>query len=46
MPKMIHSKYGYEPSEYVKADTELEKWLADQKAKQRPETDCKRVAGA
>ncbi|MCT2909673.1 hypothetical protein EFT87_13540 [Schleiferilactobacillus harbinensis] len=31
MPKMIHSKYGYEPPEYVKADAELEKWLKKKK---------------
>lgn len=46
MPKMIHSKYGYEPPEYVQADARLDKWLAEQKAKQRPETDGKKVAGA
>ncbi|MFT8515339.1 ribonucleoside-diphosphate reductase [Schleiferilactobacillus harbinensis] len=31
MPKMIHSKYGYEPPEYVKADAEIEKWLKGRK---------------
>jgi hypothetical protein len=31
MPKMIHSKYGYEPPEYVKTDAELEKWLKGKK---------------
>ena len=31
MPKMIHSKFGYEPPEYVKADAELEKWLKGKK---------------
>lgn len=25
MPKMIHSKYGYEPPEYVKADADWRK---------------------
>jgi hypothetical protein len=35
MPKMIHSKYGYEPPEYVKADAELEKWLKKEKEKDR-----------
>ncbi|WP_260302008.1 hypothetical protein [Schleiferilactobacillus harbinensis] len=35
MPKMIHSKYGYEPSEYVKADAELEKWLKKEKEKEK-----------
>ena len=35
MPKMIHTKYGYEPPEYVKADAELEKWLKKEKEKEK-----------
>jgi hypothetical protein len=38
MPKMIHSKYGYEPPEYVKADAELDKWL--KKKKERESKTC------
>jgi hypothetical protein len=37
MPKMIHSKFGYEPPEYVKADAKLEKWLKKQKEKDNDE---------
>ncbi|MFT8412309.1 MAG: hypothetical protein ABF743_10180 [Schleiferilactobacillus perolens] len=37
MPKMIHSKHGYESPEYVKTDAELEKWLKKQKEKDNDE---------
>ncbi len=31
MPKMVHSKYGYEPPEWVQADARLDKWYKDKK---------------
>ncbi|MEX6742215.1 hypothetical protein PY370_14395 [Lactiplantibacillus plantarum] len=31
MPRMIHSKYGYEPPEWVQADSRLDKWYKDKK---------------
>ncbi|WP_436669531.1 hypothetical protein [Lactiplantibacillus plantarum] len=31
MPRMIHSKYGYEPPEWVQADSRLDKWCKDKK---------------
>ncbi|MDG6763110.1 hypothetical protein [Lactiplantibacillus plantarum] len=31
MPRMIHSKYGYEPPEWVQADAQLDKWYKDKK---------------
>lgn len=31
MPRMIHSKYGYEPPEWVQADFRLDKWYKDMK---------------
>ncbi|WP_260301590.1 hypothetical protein [Schleiferilactobacillus harbinensis] len=39
MPKMIRSKYGYEPPEYVKADAELDKWLKKEKDKEKDRND-------
>jgi hypothetical protein len=37
MTQMIHSKYGYEPPEWVQADARLDRWYKDKKrrAKQR-----------
>ena len=29
MLRMIHSKYGYEPLEWVQADARLDKWYKD-----------------
>ncbi|MCU4683147.1 hypothetical protein [Lactiplantibacillus paraplantarum] len=31
MVAMIHSKYGYEPPEWVQADAQLDKWYKDKK---------------
>lgn len=31
MPKTVHSKYGYEPPEWVQADARLDKWYKDKK---------------
>jgi len=31
MSRMIHSKYGYEPPEWVQADARLERWYKDKK---------------
>nr|WP_159257878.1 hypothetical protein [Lactiplantibacillus pentosus] len=31
MAVMIHSKYGYEPPEWVQADARLDKWYKDKK---------------
>lgn len=31
MPKLIHSKYGYETPEWTAADARLEKWLKQKK---------------
>jgi hypothetical protein len=31
MAVMIHSKYGYEPPEWVQADSRLDKWYKDRK---------------
>ncbi|MCG0659555.1 HNH nuclease [Lactiplantibacillus plantarum] len=31
MAKMIRSKYGYEPPEWVQADARLDKWYKDKK---------------
>ncbi|ODO60713.1 hypothetical protein ACOMCP_00652 [Lactiplantibacillus plantarum] len=31
MSRMIHSKYGYEPPEWVQADSRLDKWCKDKK---------------
>ncbi|MCC6116948.1 hypothetical protein LA430_10520 [Lactiplantibacillus plantarum] len=31
MSRMIHSKYGYEPPEWVQADAQLDKWYKDKK---------------
>ncbi|MCG0772126.1 prophage P2a protein 32 [Lactiplantibacillus plantarum] len=31
MTQMIHSKYGYEPPEWVQADAWLDKWCKDKR---------------
>ncbi|KYK53837.1 hypothetical protein AYO51_12400 [Lactiplantibacillus plantarum] len=31
MAVMIHSKYGYEPPEWVQADAQIDKWYKDKK---------------
>ncbi|MCH8625957.1 hypothetical protein [Lactiplantibacillus plantarum] len=31
MSRMIHSKYGYEPPEWVQADARLDRWYMDKK---------------
>lgn len=31
MAVMIHSKYGYEPPEWVQVDARLDKWYKDKK---------------
>lgn len=31
MAAMIHSKYGYEPPEWVQADARLDRWYKDKK---------------
>lgn len=31
MSRPIHSKYGYEPPEWVQADARLDKWCKDKK---------------
>ncbi|MCT3259239.1 hypothetical protein [Lactiplantibacillus plantarum] len=31
MAVMVHSKYGYEPPEWVQADARLDKWYKDKK---------------
>ncbi|AOB20763.1 hypothetical protein [Lactiplantibacillus plantarum] len=31
MTQMIHSKYGYEPPEWVQADARLDRWYKDKK---------------
>ncbi|TLQ22350.1 hypothetical protein FEZ42_13230 [Lactiplantibacillus plantarum] len=31
MLRMIHSKYGYEPPEWVQADARLDRWYKDKK---------------
>ena len=31
MAVMIHSKYGYEPPEWVQADSRLDKWCKNRK---------------
>ncbi|VDH11689.1 prophage P2a protein 32 [Lactiplantibacillus plantarum] len=31
MELMIHSKYGYEPPEWVQADARLDRWYKDKK---------------
>lgn len=31
MTQMIHSKYGYEPPEWVQADARLDKWCKDKR---------------
>ncbi|MCW4398089.1 hypothetical protein LDJ81_03460 [Lentilactobacillus parabuchneri] len=31
MAVMIHSKYGYDPPEWVQADARLDKWYKDKK---------------
>lgn len=31
MSRMIHSKYGYEPPEWVQADSRLDKWCENKK---------------
>ncbi|WP_324715243.1 hypothetical protein [Lactiplantibacillus plantarum] len=31
MSRPVHSKYGYEPPEWVQADARLDKWYKDKK---------------
>ncbi|AVE81514.1 hypothetical protein C4O30_16145 [Lactiplantibacillus plantarum] len=31
MPRMVHSKYGYEPPEWVQTDARIDKWYKDKK---------------
>ncbi|MEL1271847.1 hypothetical protein ACQ0N1_08785 [Lactiplantibacillus plantarum] len=31
MSRPIHSKYGYEPPEWVQVDAQLDKWCKDKK---------------
>ncbi|KWT44620.1 hypothetical protein [Lactiplantibacillus plantarum] len=31
MSVMVHSKYGYEPPEWVQADARLDKWCKDKR---------------
>ncbi|MBS0950695.1 hypothetical protein ABC426_11760 [Lactiplantibacillus plantarum] len=31
MAAMLHSKYGYEPPEWVQADARLDKWYKDKR---------------
>ncbi|AYA96395.1 hypothetical protein [Lactiplantibacillus plantarum] len=31
MSRMIHSKYGYEPPEWIQADARLDRWYKDKK---------------
>ncbi|MGI1825456.1 hypothetical protein [Lactiplantibacillus plantarum] len=31
MSVMVHSKYGYEPPEWVQADARLDKWYKDKR---------------
>mgnify|MGYP000910973264 CR=1 FL=1 len=31
MARMIRSKYGYEPTEWIQADARLDKWYMDKK---------------
>lgn len=31
MTQMIHSKYGYEPPEWVQADSRIDRWYKDKK---------------
>ncbi|MCG0721942.1 HNH nuclease [Lactiplantibacillus plantarum] len=35
MAAMIHSKYGYEPPEWVQADARLDKWYKDKKRREK-----------
>lgn len=42
MPKLIHSKYGYETPEWTAADARLEKWLK-QKKKEKRRSDERRI---
>lgn len=47
MAVMIHSKYGYEPPEWVQADARLDRWYMDKKrrAKQHGLLFCNKAAG-
>ncbi|WP_165815158.1 hypothetical protein [Levilactobacillus bambusae] len=38
---MIHSKFGYEPRAFVNADARLEKWLKQEKTKEKNESSKK-----
>lgn len=35
MAAMIHSKYGYEPPEWVQSDARLDKWYKDKKRREK-----------
>lgn len=42
MPKLIHSKYGYETPEWAAADARLEKWLKQKKIDEKRRSDNER----
>lgn len=42
MPKLIHSKYGYETPEWTAADARLEKWLKQKKKDEKRRSDNER----
>ena len=43
MAKMIRSKYGYEPSEWVQADSRLDMWYRDKKRRTKQHDKNKKV---
>ena len=43
MPKLIHSKYGYETPEWTAADARLEKWLKQKKIDEKRRSDERRI---
>ncbi|MHC6536725.1 hypothetical protein ACYUMT_07505 [Latilactobacillus sakei] len=43
MPKLIHSKYGYETPEWTAADARLEKWLKQKKKDEKRRSDERRI---
>ncbi|WCL69176.1 hypothetical protein MWLp12_1789 [Lactiplantibacillus plantarum] len=42
MAAMIHSKYGYEPPEWVQADARLDKWYKNRKRRAKQHGEKKR----